>query len=94
MKMGAYDGELHGTWGAGVCGVRGGRCGATLCKTALLAGLSSDENMFRQRAGGRNFDVRSSQCRAMHPCAGYRAVFIARAGDARGRRTDFRKLLE
>ena len=43
MRMGAYDDELHGTWGAGVCGVRGGRCGATLCKTALLAGLSSDE---------------------------------------------------
>ena len=47
-----------------------------------------------QRAGGRNLDVRSSQCRAMHPFAGYRAVFIARAGDARGRRTDFWTLLE
>ena len=92
--MCAYDGDLHGTRGAGVCGVRGGRCGATLCKTAVLAGLSSDENMFRQRAGGMDFDVYASQCRAMYPCADYRAVFIARAGDARGRRTDFRKLLE
>ena len=92
--MGAFDGELHGTWGAGVCGVRGGRCGATLYKTAVLAGLSSDENTFWQRAGGGNFDVRSSQCRAMHQRADYRAVFIARAGDARGRRTDFWKHLE
>ena len=94
MRMGAYDGELHCTRGAVVYDVRGGRCGATLCKTALFAGLSSDENMFRQRAGGMNFDARSSQCKAMHQCAGYRAVFIARAGESRGRRTDVRKLIE
>ena len=94
MRIGACNNDLQGSWGAGVCGVRGGRCGATLCKTALLAGWSSDENMYWQRAGGRNFDVRSSQCRAMHQRADYRVVFVARAGDARGRRTDFRKPLE